>query len=158
VPECRPAGVISKEELRSECGVKFWQSFRGVMVMLILCLFAAVVADTVPMASADDPSPATVVRLADLDIDPGFVEQYRAALAEEIRTSIDVEPGVLTLYAVSIKGDPTRIRIFETYADMDAYRSHVASPHFLKYKNETQHMIRNLTLLETDPILLGARP
>jgi quinol monooxygenase YgiN len=138
--------------------MKLKRPFRGVMVMLILCSFMAVAAKTVPMANADGPSPAPVVRLADLDIDPDFVEQYRAALAEEIRTSIDVEPGVLTLYAVSIKEDPTRIRIFETYADMDAYRSHVTSPHFLKYKNETQHMIRNLTLLETDPILLGARP
>ena len=128
------------------------------MVILILCLFVSVAAKTVPMASADDPSLTPVVRLADLDIDPAFVEQYRVALTEEIQTSIDVEPGVLTLYAVSIKGDPTRIRIFETYADMDAYRSHVTSPHFLKYKNETQHMIRNLTLLETDPILLGSRP
>ena len=97
------------------------------------------------------------MRIAELEIDPLFVDQYRAALMEEIQTSIDVEPGVLTLNAVSIKGDPTRIRIFETYADMDAYYSHVQSPHFLKYKNGTPHMIRNLTLLETDPILLGSR-
>lgn len=111
-----------------------------------------------PTPPADTSAPMPVVRLAELQIDPAFVDQYRAALMEEIQTSIDVEPGVLTLYAVSIKDDPTRIRIFETYADMDAYFSHIQTPHFLKYKNGTQHMIRDLTLLETDPILLGARP
>jgi len=113
-------------------------------------------ADPTPIPGG--PATPPVVRLAELEIDPLFVDQYRAALRDEIETSIDVEPGVLSLNAVSIKGDPTRIRIFETYADMDAYYSHIQSPHFLKYKSGTAHMIRNLTVLETDTILLGSRP
>jgi quinol monooxygenase YgiN len=109
-----------------------------------------------PPDPAGAPSP--VVRLAELEIDPVYVDAYNSALTEEIETSIRVEPGVLTLYAVAIKDDPTRIRIFETYANMDAYNAHIQSPHFLKYKTGTQHMIRNLNLIETDPIALGARP
>jgi quinol monooxygenase YgiN len=66
--------------------------------------------------------------------------------------------GVLALYAASLRDDPTRIRIFETYADVDAYNAHIKPPHFLKYKTGTLHMIRSLTLIEADPILLGARP
>ncbi|MBB5318076.1 hypothetical protein [Tunturibacter empetritectus] len=38
-----------------------------------------------------------VVRLAELEIDPANLEPYKAALREEIATSIRVEPGVLTL-------------------------------------------------------------
>jgi quinol monooxygenase YgiN len=72
--------------------------------------------------------------------------------------SDSLEPGVLTLSAVSLRDDPTRIRIFETYADVDAYNAHIRSPHFMKYKTGTSHMIRSLTLIDTDPILLGAKP
>jgi quinol monooxygenase YgiN len=98
-----------------------------------------------------------VVRLAELEIDPAHLEQYKAALQEEIATSIHVEPGVLTLYAVSVKDHPTQIRLFEMYANAAAYETHLQSPHFKKYKSGTVGMVRSLRLLETEPILLGAK-
>jgi quinol monooxygenase YgiN len=64
---------------------------------------------------------------------------------------------VLTLYAVSVKNDPARIRIFEMYADAAAYQAHLQSPHFKKYKTGTQGMVKSLVLVETEPILLGAK-
>jgi quinol monooxygenase YgiN len=75
-----------------------------------------------------------VVRIAELEIDPAQLESYKALLREEIETSIRVEPGVLTLYAVSLKNHPAHIRIFETYTSVDAYNSHVRTAHFQKYK------------------------
>ena len=98
-----------------------------------------------------------VVRLAELEIDPAQLENYKAALREEIEASIRLEPGVLTLYAVSVKDNPTQIRIFEIYADADAYNAHLETPHFKKYKGSTQQMVKSLKLVETDPILLGAK-
>jgi quinol monooxygenase YgiN len=98
-----------------------------------------------------------LVRIAELEIDPVQLERYKAMLREEIAASIRAEPGVLTLYAVSVKDHPTQIRIFETYADRDAYEAHLQSPHFKKYKAETQGMVKALKLIETDPILLGAK-
>jgi 4-carboxymuconolactone decarboxylase len=98
-----------------------------------------------------------VVRLAELEIDPAQLENYKAALREEIEASIRLEPGVLTLYAVSVKDNPTQIRIFEVYADADAYKAHLEAPHFKKYKSSTQQMVKSLKLVETDPILLGAK-
>jgi quinol monooxygenase YgiN len=97
------------------------------------------------------------VRIAELDIDPAQLEAYKAALREEIETSIRVEPRVLALYAVSEKDNPARIRIFEVYADEEAYRAHLQTPHFLKYKTATQQMVRSLRLVETDPVMLGAK-
>ena len=99
-----------------------------------------------------------MVRLAELEIDPAQLDSYKAALKEEIETSIRLEPGVLTLFAVSVKDRPTQIRIFEAYADMAAYEAHIRTPHFTKYKIGTQHMVKSLTLVETDPIVLGAKP
>jgi quinol monooxygenase YgiN len=101
-----------------------------------------------------EPGQRRVVRLAELEIDPAQLDNYKAALKEEIEASIRLEPGVLTLFAVS---GPTQIRIFETYADVAAYQAHIETPHFRKYKVGTQHMVKSLTLVETDPILLGAK-
>ncbi|NOT61533.1 MAG: antibiotic biosynthesis monooxygenase [Acidobacteria bacterium] len=98
-----------------------------------------------------------LVRLAELEIDPAQLELYTAALKEEIEASIRLEPGVLTLYAVAEKDHPTRIRMFETYADEAAYKAHLETPHFKKYKTGTQAMVKSLKLIETTPILLGAK-
>lgn len=103
------------------------------------------------------PARRPVVRLAELEIDPGRLEHYLAFLREEIETSVRVEPGVLTLYAVQLKTDSTRVRLFEMYADSAAYTAHIASPHFRKYKLGTESMVRSLVLHETDPILLGTK-
>src|SRR5437764_13548875 len=89
-----------------------------------------------------------IVRIAELEIDPGQLEAYKLALKEEIETSIRVESGVLTLYAVSLKEHPEQIRLFETYRNAAAYESHLQSPHFKKYKDRTQHMVRLLRLIE----------
>ena len=64
-----------------------------------------------------------LVRLAKLVIDSTQLESYKAALKEEIEASVRLEPGVLTLYAVSEKNNPTHITILEIYADTDWIQS-----------------------------------
>jgi quinol monooxygenase YgiN len=98
-----------------------------------------------------------VVRVAKLQIDAAQLESYKAALKEEIETSVRVEPGVLSLYAVSEKKNPTHITVFEIYADENAYRTHLETPHFKKYKTNTLKMVKSLELVETVPIVLGAK-
>jgi quinol monooxygenase YgiN len=98
-----------------------------------------------------------IIRMAELEIDPARLDSYKALLAEEIETSVRMEPGVLMLYAMSVKGSPAQIRILEAYADQEAYESHLRSPHFLTYKTATAAMVRSLRLVETDPILLRAK-
>ena len=107
-------------------------------------------------SSSEDTS-QRVVRIAELEIDPAQLESYEVLLREEIKSSIRLEPGVLMLYAVSLKHNPSQVRIFETYADVAAYNSHLQTPHFQKYKTGTQHMVKSLRLIETDPILLGVK-
>ena len=107
--------------------------------------------------SADARTEGPVVRLAELEIDPLQLENFKAALKEEIDTSIRAEPGVLTLYAVALKDNPAQIRLFEMYADADAYKAHLNAPHFQKYKTATRGMVKSLKLLEADKIVLGAK-
>ena len=60
---------------------------------------------------------------------------------------------MLTLYAVSEKDRPTHFTILEIYADRAAYEQHIKTPHFLKYKNGTEHMVKSLELVETVPLV-----
>jgi quinol monooxygenase YgiN len=97
------------------------------------------------------------VRVAEIEVDPAQLDAYRAALNEEIETSVRVEPGVLALYAVAVKDHPAQIRVFEIYADEEAYRAHLEAPHFKKYKAATQAMVTQLKLIDTVPIMLGTK-
>src|SRR5262245_2879518 len=94
-----------------------------------------------------------MVRLAKLVIDSAQLATYNTFLKEEIETSVKVEPGVLTLYAVAEKNRPTHITILEIYANDEAYKKHIQTPHFLKYKNGTKDMVKSLELVETIPLV-----
>jgi len=98
-----------------------------------------------------------MVRLAKLVIDSAQLDSYKAALKEEIETSVRFEPGVMTLYAVSDKNNPTHITILEIYADENAYKLHLQTPHFIKYKTSTKNMVKALELAETIPIVPGMK-
>jgi hypothetical protein len=42
------------------------------------------------------------------------------------------------LYSVSERDNPTHIKVFEIYRNVDAYKSHLESAHFKKYKLATE--------------------
>jgi quinol monooxygenase YgiN len=128
---------------------------RGFAVLYIATAFVAIVGTLIVADGKTMKQP--LVRIAELEIDPAQLPAYRDALTQEIATAIRVEPGVLTLYAVSVKDQPSQVRIFETYKDQAAYESHLQTPHFKKYKSETQGMVKSLKLIEAQPILLGSK-
>lgn len=99
----------------------------------------------------------TVVRIAELVIDPAQLDAYKVAVKEEMEESIRVEPGVLAIYSVAEKDKPNHLRFFEIYADDEAYRAHIESPHFKKYVAVTQPMIQSRKLIETVPVQLSAK-
>jgi len=123
----------------------------------LLGIVGAVLAISLSGSVIAQESRGPVVRIAELDIDPAQLENYKAEVKEEMETSIRVEPGVLALYAVAEKGKPTMLRFFEMYADEAAYNAHRESPHFRKYVEATKDMIVSRKLIETDPVQLSAK-
>jgi quinol monooxygenase YgiN len=105
-------------------------------------------------AAAEDPR-MPHVRIAELEIDPAQLDAFKASVKEEMAASVRVEPGVLAIYAVAEKDNPTRLRFFEIYADEAAYRAHRETPHFKKYAETTRNMIKSRKLIETVPIQLS---
>jgi quinol monooxygenase YgiN len=97
------------------------------------------------------------VQIAHIEIDPAQLENYQAAVREQIEAAIREEPGVLVLYAVSDKDNPARVTVFEIYRDMADYKAHLESAHFKKYKAVTEKIVKSLTLVRSVPIMLGAK-
>ena len=93
-----------------------------------------------------------IVRLSKIRVNPDYIDEYMNYAAEVGTVSLQTEPGVLTMYAVADKEDPCRITILETYASQEAYRSHIASDHFQKYKQGTLHMVDSLELDDATPL------
>lgn len=110
-------------------------------------------ADKKPGPCAKWPMAADgIVRLSKIEVYPEHLEAYREYAVEVGEISLRTEPGVLTMYAVSEKENPCRITILETYASQEAYKSHIASEHFQKYKQGTLHMVKTLILSDQTPL------
>lgn len=93
-----------------------------------------------------------IVRLSKVEVYPQFLDEYIKYVTEVGEISLRTEPGVLTMYAVGEKENPHIITILETYASKEAYDKHIASAHFQKYKQETQHMVKSLVLSDQTPL------
>jgi quinol monooxygenase YgiN len=117
-------------------------------ILIVLMLIS-----TITIAQTD----RQFVRLAVIHVDPLHLKSYNEFLKEEVEASIGMEPGVLTLYAVAERENPERVMLFETYADSARYKSHLATPHFKKYKEGTIEMVKDLKLIETNPIFYVRR-
>jgi len=121
----------------------------------LLIASASMLASIVVGAALAQDRDNRYVQLAEIEIDPAQLEAYKAAVKEHIETAVRVEPGVLVLYAVSDQNDPTQVRVFEIYRDIEAYRLHLETEHFKRYKATTEKMVKSLKLIRTDAIALG---
>jgi quinol monooxygenase YgiN len=99
-----------------------------------------------------------MVRLAKIKVDPSQLEKYEIALKEQMTTAIRNEPGVITYYAVADKADPSNITILEIYADTTAYKSHIETAHFKKYKETVKNMVLSLQLIDVSLIGSAKKP
>ena len=125
-------------------------------VKRLLVLIAAM------LAAASSPGFAQVtkepyVRVAEIEIDPAQLEAYTTAIKEQVEAALRLEPGVLALYSVADKENPSHVTVFEIYANSAAYKAHLETAHFKNYKITTQDMVKSLKVRETVPILLGVK-
>lgn len=93
-----------------------------------------------------------MIRMAELEIDSAYFEEYIAILKEESAASVRLEPGVICIYPMFQKENPTEIRLLEIYASSAAYESHLQTPHFKHYKTTTLNMVKSLKLVDMEAI------
>jgi quinol monooxygenase YgiN len=93
-----------------------------------------------------------LIRIAELEIDGNFLDEYAAILKEESEASVRMEPGVICMYPIFEKEHPSKIRILEIYADQEAYQVQLQTPHFKKYKSRTAAMVKSLNLIAMEAL------
>ena len=133
--------------------VTYEHTLRKTVFLLIVALLITMI----PM-NTNAQQKEWVVRLARIEIDTAYLNQYKAAIEAHTRAAIQNEPGVLTLYVMSEKEHPNVITVLEIYANKEAYQLHLKTPHFLKYKTETLKMVKSLQLIDVDPVAFRAKP
>jgi len=118
------------------------------ILIVIITLFTVTLFSNTIMAQEK----IQMVRLVKIKVDPLQLDQYNIALKEQMTTAIRVEPGVLKYYAVADKNDSSQITILEIYADTSAYKSHIETVHFKKYKETVKDMVKSLELTDVNLI------
>ena len=93
-----------------------------------------------------------IVRLAEIEVYPEYLQEYLSYANEVDRLSVEREPGVICLFPMQSAEDSTQIRILEIYASDAAYQQHLKTEHFQKYKLGTLHMVKNLKLPTMQPL------
>lgn len=95
----------------------------------------------------------SIVRLSRITVVPERLEEYLVFATECGRQSMAQEVGVWMMFSMSDKAQPNLITILEIYADESAYRKHIQSEHFQKYKKGTLEMVQKLELLDQTPLV-----
>lgn len=126
-------------------------------LLIAFLLFAAAISASIIKPVEQFATENNKVRLSRITVDSARLEEYNAYLKEEIEASMRLEPGVLVLYAVAEKEHPHHVTILEIYVDEAAYKSHIATPHFQKYKKGTLDMVQSLELVDTTPLIPGLK-
>lgn len=94
--------------------------------------------------------PDMMVRISEIEILPAYLKEYKEILKEESSVSVEIEPGVIAIYPMFQKENPTQVRILEIYADENSYQYHLKTPHFKLYKESTLKMVKSLKLVDMD--------
>ena len=93
-----------------------------------------------------------IVRLAEIEVYPEYLQEYLSYANEVDRLSVEREPGVICLFPMQSAEDSTQIRILEIYVSDAAYQQHLKTEHFQKYKQGTLHMVKSLKIPTMQPL------
>ena len=93
-----------------------------------------------------------IVRVSEVEVYPEYLDEYLTFAKDVAQASVEKEAGVVSIYPMQVIREKTQIRILEIYRDQEAYKQHIASAHFKKYKEGTLHMVKHLDLVDTDQL------
>lgn len=113
---------------------------------------ANILRKAIGMPETPDQESSLMVRISEIEILSDYLDEYKAILQEESVASVTKEPGVIAIFPMAMKAEPTQIRIVEIYATKAAYESHVKTPHFQQYKTSTLKMVKTLKLVDMNTL------
>ena len=119
--------------------------------ILSTSLISIFIANT-PIPAKDltkDNNNGMIIRISEIEVYPEYLEEYLEYAKEVAFMSVKNEKDVISIYPMQVIKNNNLIRILEIYKNQDAYKKHIASPHFKKYKEGTLHMVKHLELVDT---------
>ena len=124
------------------------------LVLAVVCFVAC----NKPNAEMNKCENELITRIAEIEVNEGYLAEYVEAAHHVGTKSVESEPGVICIFPMQVKDAPNTIRIVEIYRNDEAYQAHLQTPHFLEYKQGTLHMVKSLQPVATEPLAPEAMP
>ncbi|MGN6293118.1 MAG: putative quinol monooxygenase [Chitinophagaceae bacterium] len=118
---------------------------------IILALILTLNLSTI-FAQEQVSDPGMMVRIAEIEIYPEYLNEYKDILKEEAAASIKKEAGVIAIFPMFEQKQPHQVRIIEIYATKESYEAHLKTPHFQHYKTSTMKMVKSLKLVQMEAL------
>ena len=87
------------------------------------------------------------VRLAYVKVKADKMDDFKASVTKNMRTSVEKEDGVLAMYGSTVADSPQEWYFWELYQNEDAYQAHRETDHFKTYIAETADCLEDKKLL-----------
>lgn len=97
------------------------------------------------------------IRVVELVIDSTQLENFKAALKEDIETAVSTEPDALFIHAVYDKHNPSHVTVFEAFASKEAHQAHQQTTHYLTFQKAVEGIIQSVERIEVLPIALASK-
>lgn len=91
------------------------------------------------------------VLVVTIDIQPDRIADFLKAMRADAVGSVTREPGCLRFDIIQDEQKPSRIYLYEVYANKDAFDAHLKTPHFLTWQDAVKNWFAS-------PPVVGAGP
>lgn len=98
-----------------------------------------------------------LVHWAVLVSQPGRLPEMQVLAGKYVAPYAGKEEGTYALYGGTDKADPDVMRLLEVYRDKAAYEQHRAHPSFAMYSEARRPLLKELKIMEAEPIALEAK-
>ena len=97
------------------------------------------------------------INAVDIDVAPGQIENYLAALKANGAAAVKTEPGCREFNITVSQSDPNHVFIFEVYDNAAALDAHRQTDHFKKYAATTKDMVAKRVAHPLSSVAMNAK-
>lgn len=97
------------------------------------------------------------INAVDIDVAPGQIENYLAALEANGAAAVKTEPGCREFNITVSQSDPNHVFIFEVYDNAAALDAHRQTDHFKKYAATTKDMVAKRVAHPLSSVAMNAK-
>jgi quinol monooxygenase YgiN len=101
-------------------------------------------------------SAALYVNAVDLDIVPGEIDKFMAAIKENGAASVK-EPGCRQFDILVLASNPNHVFLYEVYDNEAALQAHRNTDHFKKYAATTANMVAQRAVRPMTPVAFNSK-